>query len=95
MLDVLGVRLLEASRRTPAALVEIALDGVPVTFGYVELRRDRWEVWPPKNDGGDFAIIADDDLKDRIADLAAQAVWGDAELMRKIRIWRHRPCAER
>lgn len=89
-LVVLGVRVLGGDRRTPTAVVDVALDGVPVVFAYALLRRDVWEVRAPRDQQGEPALIAPDDLHDRIAEAVVGAVCADEAVSRQLREWRKR-----
>lgn len=89
-LAVIGVRVLEGDRRTPTAVVDVQLDGVPVCFAYAVLRRDVWEVRSPRDQQGEPALIAPDDLHDRIADAVVGAVCADEAVSRHLREWRKR-----
>ncbi len=87
---VVGVRIPPAQGRTPYALVDVQLDGVPLTFAFAGLRRDVWEVRPPVGIDGRPAFIADDGLHDLVAAVVVTAVQRDDHAIKHVRTWRKR-----
>jgi hypothetical protein len=76
------------SRRTPLVLVDVLLDGVPITFAYARLRRDVEEVRPPEDPDGRAAIIADRALRDRVKSAVIGAVKADPVAAKHVLNWR-------
>lgn len=92
-LAVLAVRVPCGQGRTPLALVDVQIDGVPLTFTYAALRRDVWEFRPPADRDGRPAFVADDDLHDRVAAVVVEAVRADPLAAEHIRTWRKKRIA--
>jgi hypothetical protein len=85
-----GVRIPPAQGRTPFAVVDLQIDGVPMSFAFRGLRRDRWEVCPPTAADGRPGFIADEELHDLVAALVLDAVQRDEAAIKHVRGWRKR-----
>ena len=82
---VLRVRLAPGDRRTPLALVDVQVGPVVVTFGYVRLRQQRWEVRPPKDATGAAALRLPPALERRVVAMVREAAEANPKVQKSFR----------